>query len=376
MVISWDASKQQIGSYTLEVTGKYNGVEWRYYGSTPIFDIVYSNEQANIPKACIIAEDQYILQAEELYMAAAKGDKGDPGEKGDKGDPGAKGNDGDTPIALYKWSQTEITTAPTVTTEQWNTGTPTSLSGWKKASYANPYESNGLLYVSQNILVSGTTIDSTAWSVPCRLNGDNGAPGVDGNGQEWIYIGDTEYRQPYADSTHQHPKNISRGQVHGQGTWIPKADQYTTDDYVPEGWSGNAIAIDDTTNKYVYASWRDKIAGSSTWGDFQNPVVWSNWGERGTDGGGVEYVFIRTNSDTAPTITDSTSDYNNKHWYDDDYLPLSSAGRCTDDPVGTEEDYYKFEWVSKRTKPLNADGKTRTWEKYSGTMALWANYGE
>lgn len=148
----------------------------------------------------------------------------------------------------------------------------------------------------------------------------------------------------------------------------------TIDDYVPSGWSDNPSSI-DADHRIEWGSWRDFNHTTKRWGDFHAPVIWAQWGERGQDGDGVEYVFVRTTTNSAPTITDSSSDYGGKHWYDDDYLPLASAGRCTDDPVGADSTY-QFEWVAKRSKTLNSDGKTRTWQKYSGTMALWANWGK
>ena len=96
---------------------------------------------------------------------------------------------------------------------------------------------------------------------------------------------------------------------------------------------------------------------------------------QGADGNGVEYVYIRTATNVAPTITNSSDTYAGKTYLDDDYLPLSSAGRCTDDPQGTSHDL-PYEWVCKRTKGAAAADGTRKWEKYSGAMALWANYSE
>ena len=99
-------------------------------------------------------------------------------------------------------------------------------------------------------------------------------------------------------------------------------------------------------------------------------------GKNGRDGDGVEYVFVRTTSNSAPSISNSSDTYGGKTYLDDDYLPLSSAGRCSDDPLGTSRDY-PYEWVAKRTKGSpNAETGVRQWEKYSGTMALWSNFSE
>ena len=36
--------------------------------------------------------------------------------------------------------------------------------------------------------------------------------------------------------------------------------------------------------------------GKATWSAYQEPSLWSKWGENGQDGDGVEYIFTRTNS--------------------------------------------------------------------------------
>ena len=54
------------------------------------------------------------------------------------------------------------------------------------------------------------------------------------------------------------------------------------------------------------------------------------------DGDGVEYVFIRTNSDTAPTITNNNSYTEGGKTIDytmDEFRPMTSEGRATDDPT-------------------------------------------
>jgi len=48
--IIWPANKLVIGEYFLEVSGKLNNADWRFYDKTPIFTIVNTNSEANIPK--------------------------------------------------------------------------------------------------------------------------------------------------------------------------------------------------------------------------------------------------------------------------------------------------------------------------------------
>lgn len=180
-----------------------------------------------------------------------------------------------------------------------------------------------------------------------------GTKGEDGAGTEFIYkLTDTE-------TAPAKPTNPS---------------DRTADDVVPSGWTDNPSGI-SFEHQFEWVSQRTKQTGAN-WGDFSAPRLWAKWGLNGQDGDGVEYVYIRTTSETAPTITDSSSDYDGKQYTDDDYLPNSSAGRCTDDPKGVNLNY-PYEWVASRTKGA-ADSKTgkRSWNKYSGTMSLWAKYGK
>ena len=52
------ASMQQVGEYGLEVKGKYQGVDWRFY-NRHIVTIVDSNAEAHIPEHSIIDDDYY-----------------------------------------------------------------------------------------------------------------------------------------------------------------------------------------------------------------------------------------------------------------------------------------------------------------------------
>lgn len=180
-----------------------------------------------------------------------------------------------------------------------------------------------------------------------------GTKGEDGAGTEFIY------KLTDAESRPDNPANPT---------------DRTADDFVPTGWTDNPSGI-SFEHQYEWVSQRTKKTGG-TWGDFGTPTLWAKWGQNGQDGDGVEYVYIRTTSETAPTITDSSSAYGGKQYTDDDYLPNSSAGRCTDDPKGVNLNY-PYEWVASRTKGA-ADSKTgkRSWNKYSGTMSLWAKYGK
>ena len=230
-----------------------------------------------------------------------------------------------------------------------------------------------------------------------------GTNGEDGAGEESIYfLSDVN---PYAGT---HPKNISRGKIGGQGDWIPKADQYTVDDYVPEGWTDNPQGI-SAQHQFEFVSTRKlgtpDAQGRKTWGDFSDPKLRSNWGKTGIDGDGTEYVFIRTKNNVAPTFAvndgGNDTDYKSQEWRP--YVVgtgrtdietndgTTAKPRCTDDPKDVSRDW-PYEWVAKRTmaapSTAAADYGHRDWKSYyessevteSGTtthkMSLWKNFSE
>lgn len=103
IVISWPSSLG-LGKYSLEVTGRLNDDNWRFYDKQPIFTIVNTNKEANIPYESIIKEDFYMVDKQNIYIICPKGDKGEDGAIGPQGPKGDKGEKGDTgeqgPIGL------------------------------------------------------------------------------------------------------------------------------------------------------------------------------------------------------------------------------------------------------------------------------------
>ena len=89
--IQWPVSTTKAGGYAIEVVGIYNGANWRFYDTTPLFYVVNTNAEANIPPQAIIKEGSYYVDKASVYLGGQKGDKGD---KGDQGIPGAQGPQG------------------------------------------------------------------------------------------------------------------------------------------------------------------------------------------------------------------------------------------------------------------------------------------
>lgn len=126
LVITWAGKSTKVGAYSLEVRGKLDDLDWRFYDKQPIFTIVNTNAEANIPKQSIIKEGCYCVNKQDVYLYNAttenkidyiggdyyvyrydpeskeyvrtniyvKGAKGDSGIQGMRGETGPAGPEG------------------------------------------------------------------------------------------------------------------------------------------------------------------------------------------------------------------------------------------------------------------------------------------
>lgn len=237
------------------------------------------------------------------------------------GEKGNSGNNGSVFYFIYTLASTTPST-PTFTT-------PSALVGQTIWTIKPPTPTDTLyLYMSQAIY-NPNTGRFGSWTAPIRISGKDGQKGADGTDIEFIYLRNT-------------------------GSTPSKPTSVNTDDYVPSGWTDNPQGITETY-KYEWVCVRTKPSGTDTWSAFSTPVIWAKWGDKGTDGDGTEYVFKRTEVETAPDaiLVSSTAD---------GYVPSG----WTDEPSGVSADY-PFEWVSIRHK---TNGK---WGAFS-EPTLWNNY--
>ena len=111
--IIWEGSTNKVGAYSIEITGRYKNSDWRYYNSKPIFSIVETTKDQNIPEGALLKSGTYYITGQKIYILPVNAtdisiDKstghwivsgidtgvaaiGPRGEKGDKGDPGSAG---------------------------------------------------------------------------------------------------------------------------------------------------------------------------------------------------------------------------------------------------------------------------------------------
>lgn len=206
---------------------------------------------------------------------------------------------------------------------------PTSLIGQSVWSLNPPTPTSGkFVYMSQAMLNARTNTFGK-WSTPIRITGLNGENGADGTDIEFIYLRNT-------------------------GDTPSKPASENKDDYVPSGWTDSPSGI-TATYQYEWVCVRTKPSGSGTWSAFSTPVIWAKWGDKGTDGDGMEYIFQRTEVETAPSTPLTFSP-------NAGFVPSG----WTDEPSGVSADY-PFEWVSMRKKTNGI------WGGFS-EPTLWNNY--
>lgn len=206
---------------------------------------------------------------------------------------------------------------------------PTSLIKQSVWSLKPPTPTSGkFVYMSQAMLNASTNTFGI-WSTPIRITGLNGENGADGTDIEFIYLRNT-------------------------GDTPSKPVSENKDDYVPSGWTDSPSGI-TATYKYEWVCVRNKPSGSGSWSAFSTPVIWAKWGDKGTDGDGIEYIYQRTEVETAPStplIFSPNAGFVSSGW--------------TDEPSGVSADY-PFEWVSMRKKTNGV------WGGFS-EPTLWNNY--
>ena len=146
-----------------------------------------------------------------------------------------------------------------------------------------------------------------------------------------------------------------------------------------------------------------RIKTNGVWGEWIGPVLWSHYGENGTDGDGVEYIFTKTS--TGAPIEDPSSWYNNeqskangkddsgscswednsesyyntKYFNQDEYIKKNSG--WFDDPSNIEDQHPGDKiWVSVRKKrndsdPTSSEKEDAYWHQYSQPK-IWSYYAK
>ena len=207
-----------------------------------------------------------------------------------------------------------------------------------------------------------------SWSAPFRITGEQGKKGADGSTVEFVYA--------LSDTT----PNFPGEELYEEKCNFFESVKRTTGGFTYNGtkWFDNPQGIADEDGKRKEWVWsRNKSAGNSNieWTFPEKPVIWSHWGEDGTDGDGVEYMFLISNSETYNTPTES-------NW-----------NKVFDNFIGSTSDTVKYtyamsdflptvDWLNKNKTVVQAkmqeDGKTFSESDWTGinTIISDANLGD
>lgn len=266
------------------------------------------------------------------------GERGEQGLRGEKGDYGAKGISTRT-VFVYKHSET-LPDRPQGGSVDFVGGAIIYPEGWGKSdNIPAPIWRSERTFFEDNSL-------QDEWSIPMKMSGDDGKPGVDGVNMEFIY------------------KVTKRPTIVPDISNMPSVN---VDDYVPVefGWSDSPNGV-TPTNRIEWVCTRKKVNG--VWTAWEGPTIWSAYGEKGQDGDGVEYIFYLENTGYPPK--NPTPD----DWeYDDDYQNVEKEYIPTDlgwtDVARGISEENKFEWQCVRKF------RNGFWQPFEGPY-LWSRYGD
>ena len=214
---------------------------------------------------------------------------------------------------------------------------PKSDSGWSDQQ-KNP---NSGQYTWMTQVFIDTAGNYGSYMDAIRLTGESGSDGEDGSLYEYIY------------------RRQNQNQV------LPiKPDNEQQDNYIPSGWNNHPEGIDQY-NRYEYVCYRTKDKSTNQWGNWFGPYLWSAYGENGTDGDGVEYIYyVGLTKPTGSLQDPSKWDTSVSGFQNNEYI-LENSG-WTDNPTDLAEQGQK-QYVSVRKKHDNV------WGAYS-EPALWSYY--
>ena len=171
-------------------------------------------------------------------------------------------------------------------------------------------------------------------------------------------------------------------------------------------WTDNpqGVGVDKETGVFYDNEWVCvRIKTDGVWGKWIGPVLWSHYGENGTDGDGVEYIFTKTSTgapisnpqgwynneqskangkdDSGSCSWEDNSElyYNTKYFNQDEYIKKDSG--WFDDPSNIEDQHPGDKiWVSVRKKrndsnPTSSETEDAYWHQYSQPK-IWSYYAK
>lgn len=299
---------------------------------------------------------------------------------------GGGGNDGKDGgyYKQYFKNNTSETVAPEKPTDG---SAPSAESGWTENAVNR--KSGEYTWMIQ-VFVSGDGLYGHYMTPICITGskGDQGPQGPAGSGGTGADTNDRDFRYYRTEKGH----DIEEIQK-------PDGDNYYDWTDNPQG-----VGIDKATNVFYDNEWVCvRIKTDGVWGNWIGPVLWSHYGENGTDGDGVEYIFTKTstgiptedpsswynNEQSKANGYDSSGScswedssetyYNTKYFNQDEYIKKDSG--WFDDPSNIEDQHPGDKiWVSVRKKrndsnPTSSETEDAYWHQYSQPK-IWSYYAK
>ena len=300
---------------------------------------------------------------------------------------GGSGNDGKDGgyYKQYFKNNTSETVAPERPT---NGSAPSAASGWTENAVNR--KSGEYTWMTQ-VFISGDGLYGDYMSPICITGskGDQGPQGPAGSSGTGADTNDKDFCY-HRTTKGQDIKDVQK----------PDGDNYYDWTDNPQG-----VGYDKETGVFYDNEWMCvRVKANGVWGKWIGPVLWSHYGENGTDGDGVEYIFTKT-STSAPIENPSSwytneqskangkddngkcswendpgkAYYNNKYYNKDEYIKLNSG--WFDDPSNIEDQHPGDKiWVSVRKKrndtdPTSSEKEDAYWHQYSSPK-IWSYYAK
>lgn len=233
------------------------------------------------------------------------------------------------------------------------TTTPDNDSSWSTNSEQTIEQGQYVWQIQRFVNPDGTT---TAWGNIIRLTGADGKDGEDGNSIEFLYARNSTGVIPQKPADNQTTDWTGRG---------PDGTEWTDN---PQGVTPNLT--------YEYVCQRYKNKATQLWESYSTPGIWARYAERGKDGDGYEYIYIRQSTWKSQGQLNPSSDpvyiadgniyppanVESDAYQTDDYVPNGYS----DNPE-TVNSSIKYQYVWTRKKE---GGKWKAWKNGS----LWTNF--
>lgn len=231
--------------------------------------------------------------------------------------------------------------------------TPDNDSSWSTNSEQTIEQGQYVWQIQRFVNPDGTT---TAWGNIIRLTGADGKDGEDGNSIEFLYARNSTGVIPQKPADNQTTDWTGRG---------PDGTEWTDN---PQGVTPNLT--------YEYVCQRYKNKATQLWESYSTPGIWARYAERGKDGDGYEYIYIRQSTWKSQGQLNPSSDpvyiadgniyppanVESDAYQTDDYVPNGYS----DNPE-TVNSSIKYQYVWTRKKE---GGKWKAWKNGS----LWTNF--